>query len=96
MCGSPRLGVAIRTCLVHPGHFCRLSSDEGAARLLTALRDALHHVCGDGDVELAAAVVIEEVQRLCALHDEIIDGHGHQIDACRKNKPDKQTECVCC
>jgi hypothetical protein len=59
--------------------------------LFTAFREALHHVCGDGDVELAAVVVIEEIQRLCTLHDEIIDRHGHQIDAYRKNKPDRQT-----
>ena len=63
--------------LVHPGHLSRLSPDEGTARLLAALRDALHHIRGDGDVELAAAVVVEEVQRLGALHDEIVDGHGH-------------------
>jgi hypothetical protein len=59
----------MRTWLVHPWHLGGLSADERTARLLTARSDALHYPSGDCDVELAAAVVIEEVQRLGALHD---------------------------
>ena len=33
------------------------------------------------DVELADGEVIEEEQRLGALHDEVVDAHGDQIDA---------------
>jgi hypothetical protein len=54
--------------------------------LLTARGDALHHLSSDCDVELAAAVVVKEVQRLGTLHDQIVDGHGHQINACCKTK----------
>jgi hypothetical protein len=59
----------MRTWLVHPWHLGRLSTDERTARLLTARGDALHYLSGDSDVELAATVVIEEVQRLSTLHD---------------------------
>ena len=45
--------------------------------MLAACSDALHHLSSDCDFELAAAVVVEEIQRLGALHDQIIDGHGH-------------------
>ena len=37
--------------------------------MLTARGDALHYPGGDCDVELAAAIVIEEVQRFGTLHD---------------------------
>jgi hypothetical protein len=68
---------------VHPGHLGGLSSDERTARLLAALRDAFDHVSSEGDVELATGVVVEEVQRLCPLHKQIVHGHGYQVDALR-------------
>jgi hypothetical protein len=37
--------------------------------LLAALRNAFDYIGGEGDVELSAGVVVEEVQRLCALHE---------------------------
>jgi hypothetical protein len=45
--------------------------------LLAARSNALHYVGGDCDVELAAAIIVEEVQWLGALHDQIVDRHGH-------------------
>ena len=74
-----------RTRGVHPRHLGGLSSDERTTCLLTTLRNAFDHIGGEGDVELAAGVVIEEVQRLCALHEQIVHGHGYQVDALRAN-----------
>lgn len=51
----------MRTFLVHARHFCGLAADERAAGLFAALGDALDDLRRDGDVELAAAVVVEEV-----------------------------------
>ena len=34
-------------------------------------------------VELAAGEIVEEEQRLGALHDEVVDGHGDEVDADR-------------
>ena len=36
-----------------------------------------------GDVELAAGEVVEEEQRLGALHEDVVDAHRHQVDADR-------------
>ncbi len=74
-----------RTWQVHPGHLDGLSSDERTARLLAAPRDAFDQGGGESDVELAAGVVVEEVQRLRALHEQIVHGHGYQVDVLRAN-----------
>ena len=51
---------------VHARHLGGLAADQRAAGLLAALGDALDHVGGDVDVELAAREVVEEEQRLGA------------------------------
>jgi len=66
---------------VHAGHLRGLAADQGAARLLAALRDALDHAGGDPGVELAAGEVVEEEQRLRALHQHVVRAHRHQVDA---------------
>jgi hypothetical protein len=76
---SPSL--ALPTWLVHSGHLSRLSADEGTARLLTARGDALHHLSGDCDFELAAAVVVKEIQRLGTQYDLTFLGDGGESDA---------------
>ena len=35
----------------------------------------------DADVELAGGEVVEEEQRLGALHDDVVDAHGDEVDA---------------
>ena len=40
-------------------------------------------VGGDVDVELAAGEVVEEEERLGALHEDVVDAHRHEIDADR-------------
>ena len=43
--------------------------------------DAGDHALGRCHVELAAGKVVEEEQRLRALHHQIVDAHGDEIDA---------------
>ena len=66
---------------VHARHFGRLAADEGATRFAAAPRDAGDDGGGGGDVELSGREVVEEEQRLRALHDEIVDAHGDEVDA---------------
>ena len=66
---------------VHARHLGRLAADQRAAGLLAARRDALHDAGRGRDLELAAGKVIEEEQRLRALHQDVIDAHRHQVDA---------------
>ena len=60
-----------------------LAADQRAARLLAAGRDALDDVGGDRDVEPLADVVVEEEQRLGALHQDVVDAHRDEVDADR-------------
>ena len=66
---------------VHPRHLGRLAADQRAARLAASFGDAGHHTFGDRGIEPPARVIIEEEQRLGALHDEVVGAHRHQIDA---------------
>jgi len=65
------------TWLVHLGHLSCLSADERTASLLTTHGNSPHHLSSDCDVELAATIVIKEVERFGTLHDKIVDRHGH-------------------
>ncbi len=64
-----------------PGMLGRLAADQRAAGLLAAGGDALDHVGRDVDVELAAGEVVEEEQRLGALHEDVVDAHRDEVDA---------------
>jgi hypothetical protein len=68
---------------VHAGHFRGLAADQRAARELAAAGDAADHGRGGVHVQLAAGEVVEEEQRLGALHQHVVDAHGHQVDADR-------------
>ena len=48
-----------------------------------AVGDALDDPRADLRIELATGEIVEEEQRLGALHDEIVDRHGDEIDADR-------------
>ena len=71
----------VRTFLVHARHFRSLATDERTAGLLAALGDALHYLRRDGHVELAATVVVEEVQWFRALHEQVVHRHRDEVDA---------------
>ncbi len=73
--------------LVHAGHLGRLAADQRAAGLPATRGDAADDAAGTLDVELAGREIIEKEQRLCALHDEIVDAHGDEVDADRVVQP---------
>ncbi len=68
---------------IHAGHLRGLAADQRSARLDAALDDALDHRLRHVDAELAGRVVVEEEQRLRALHDHVVHAHRDQVDADR-------------
>ena len=47
------------------------------------LGDAGEHLARGADIEPAGREVVEEEQRLGALHDEVVDAHRDEVDADR-------------
>ena len=68
---------------IHAGHLRGLAADQRRAGLHAALDDAFDDRLGDVDAELAGGVVVEEEQRLGALHDDVVHAHRDQVDADR-------------
>ena len=66
---------------VHAGHLGGFAADQRAAGLFAAEGDALDDLGGGLHVELAAGEIIEEEQRLRALHQDVVDAHADQVDA---------------
>ncbi|MNE13621.1 hypothetical protein D3C80_1064630 [compost metagenome] len=66
---------------IHAWHLGGLAAHQGATGLLAACTYAGDHGGGGVHIQLAGGIVVEEEQGLGALHDEVIDAHGHQIDA---------------
>src|SRR5262245_39046379 len=60
---------------------CGLAPDQDTARLTTSRSNAPDNHFSDIDVKLAANEIVQEEKRLGALSDNIIDPHGHKIDA---------------
>ncbi len=75
---ADQLDVALR---VHAGHRGRLAAEQRAAGAPTALGDAAQRVGGDLGVEAAHRHVVEEHERLGALHDEVVHDHRDAVDA---------------
>ena len=67
--------------MIHAGHFGRFAAHQGAACKLAAGGDARDDGFGHVEVEFAGGVVVEEEQRLRALHGDIVDAHGDEVDA---------------
>ena len=68
---------------IEPRHFRGLAADQSAAGLAASCRDAFDHLRADRRIELAAGEIVEKEQRFGALHHEIVDRHGDEIDADR-------------
>ena len=58
-----------------------LAADQRAAGLAAALGHALDELLDVVGVEPADGDVVEEEERLGALADEVVDAHGHEVDA---------------
>ena len=69
-----------------------LAADQRAACLLAAGGDALDDIRGDGDVETLADVIVEEEQRLGALHENVVDAHRDEVDADRVVARERERE----
>ena len=76
-----KAGEIVIAVLVEARHFRGLAADQRAAGFAAALGDAGNDRGGGLGVELAAGKVVQEEQRLGALHDEVVDRHRDQVDA---------------
>src|ERR1700722_5029995 len=66
---------------VKAGHLRRLSAYQCATRLGATLGNALHNRGCDFLIQLPRCKIIQEKQRLRPLDDNVVDAHGHQINA---------------
>ena len=64
-----------------------LAADQRAAGLPAAVGDALDELLDVVGVELADRDVVEEEERLGALAHDVVDAHGHEVDADRVEAP---------
>ena len=69
--------------LIEARHLGGLAADQGTFRLPAAFGYALDDRRAHLGLELSTGEVVEEEERLGALHDEIVDRHGHKVDADR-------------
>ena len=66
---------------IHARHLGGFSPDQCASGQLTAPRNAANDSGGGVHVQLAACEVVQEKQRFGALHQDVVDTHGDQVDA---------------
>ena len=78
---TAKAGEIVVVALVEPGHFRGLAADQRAAGLAAADADAGDHGGADLGLEFSTRVVVEKEQGFGALHHQVVDRHGDQIDA---------------
>ena len=66
---------------IHARHLGCFTADQRAARLFTAAGNTAHHTRGGIHIQPATSEVVQKKQRLGALHQNVIDAHGDQINA---------------
>jgi len=71
-CADDRARKVIFAVRVEAWHLCRLSADQRATVGFASLADALHYPLDNHVFEFAGGQVIEEEQRGCALHCDVI------------------------
>ncbi|MNC45344.1 hypothetical protein D3C75_942990 [compost metagenome] len=76
-------GDIIFTRRIHARHLSRLAADQRAACLMTAFGNPGNNRFNLFGHNLVAGQIIEEEQRLCTLHYNIVHTHGYRIDANR-------------
>ena len=74
-------GNVVFAVLVHPGHFGRFSSHEGAAGLAATLGHPRHNGFHLGGNVVPQGHIIQENQGFGPLGENVVDAHGHGIDA---------------
>ena len=76
-------GEVVVAAPIEARHLGRLAADQRRAGHAAALGDALDDVAAVVDVERAGGEIVEEEERLGALHDEVVDAHRDEVDADR-------------
>ena len=66
---------------VHVGHLGCFSTNQSAVGHFTALGNALNDGARGLHIEFAAGEIIQKIKGLGALDQNVIDTHGHQINA---------------
>src|SRR5690606_19909167 len=74
-------GQGVILAFVHAGHFGGFTAHQCATGQFAAAADAFHHARSNVHVEFAGGVIVEEEQGFSTAHHQIVDAHGHQIDA---------------
>ena len=76
-------GEVVVAAVIEARHLGRLAADQRAAGLRqpSAMPATIAAPCVR--IELAGGEIVEEEQRLGALHDEVVDAHGDEVDADR-------------
>jgi hypothetical protein len=66
---------------IHPRHLGGLAADQRAACQLATGRNAFDDRRAHFQIQLSAGEIVQEEQRLGALHEHVVDAHRHQVDA---------------
>ena len=74
-------GEVVVVAVIHAGHLGGLAADQRAPACTQPSAMPRDHAGGDVHLQLAGGVVVEEEQRLGALHDDVVGAHGDQVDA---------------
>ena len=72
----------VLTSIVHPWHFGGFAANEGTPCLFASISYTTDDSARHGNIKFAASVVIQEIQRFGALHNQVVYRHRHEIDAC--------------
>ena len=80
------------TLRIETGHARGLTAEQRAARATAAFRYAAQRFLAELRVELAHREVVEEHQRLGALHDDVVHHHRDAVDADRAEVPELRGE----
>src|SRR3954447_23385630 len=86
-CANAKAGEVIIARRIHPRHLSRFAPDQRTTGLSATLSDRGHNRGRDVIVELPGRVIIQEKQRLGALHDEVVGAHRDKVDADRIMTP---------
>ncbi len=74
-------GQIVLVLVVHARHFSGLTADQCRTGLHAAVGHTGHDLLKQGRVVLAAGDVVKEEQRLGTLGGDVVDAHGHAVDA---------------
>ena len=74
-------GQIVLVFVIHARHFSGFATDQTGTSLYAAVGNASHNLLEQCWIVLAAGDVIQEEQRFRTLSGNIVDAHGHAVDA---------------